>query len=144
MALLLLFNVRVFFLSILYNSLCRWRQCRRLCRDFLKIVNDFQPLIFNKKSSILDFAWVLDPSLSTIERLYYFHFLPNVYICNLWQKHFWWIGMQLLCRKSRNYFEILSSENWKFFVVLGWNQIYWDFILCETEPVLKKVTDEFI
>ena len=35
---------------------------------FLTIVKGFQPLIFNTKRSILDFASVLDPSLNTIER----------------------------------------------------------------------------
>ena len=33
---------------------------------------------------------------------------------------------------------MLSSANWKFFKALGWNQIYWDFILCGTELVQEN------
>ena len=33
------------------------------------------------------------------------------------------------------FFSILSSAKWKFFVVVGWNQVYWDFIAFMIELV---------
>ena len=37
-----------------------------------------------------------------------------------------------------HYSAILSSANWKFFVALSWNQIYWDFITCKIELVRRN------
>ena len=68
---LLFFDVRVFILSILHNSLTLMYgdNVDANVEILLTIAKGFQPLIINIKRSILDFASVLDPPLNTIEKL---------------------------------------------------------------------------
>ena len=114
---------------------------------FLTIVNGFQPVIFKTKRSILILlqSWI---RLSILQKaalfrvtciFKYFDLFDRSNLQTVMNEFLTdWNAVFMQKISKLHYSAILSSPNWKFFVVLDLNQIYWDFILCGIELVQEN------